>query len=419
MNRRRIITRFVLLGSIVAAFFIARHWVLKRYAGAEPIRIDDEPAAATFVNAFPNLTIERPIGLTFPPDGTNRIAVISQFGSVLIFPNDPDVEEPSEMLNIRKKVSYEDSSNEDGLLGLAFHPQFKQNRQFFVYYTTKEHVNLLSRFTMSPDNPNRADPASEVEIFRSPRKASGNHNGGTLIFAPEGYLYMAIGDGGPVNDPNGNGQNVETVLGKILRIDIDRQDPGLNYAIPKDNSFVGVAGARGEIWALGLRNVWRMAFDRQANRLWAADVGEDTWEEIDLIERGGNYGWNMYEGFRKFVPKGQPPPAPPSRIIGKLTEPLFAYNHSIGNCVVGGAVYRGKNVPELVGAYLFADYVTGHVYALRCDERSGVSTTVQAIRGPPGHADMPVCSFGEDESGELYVMTSAGVINRFVPRTAK
>jgi glucose/arabinose dehydrogenase len=404
-----------LLGLFVAGFFIAKRWLLNRYSGTEPIRIDDEPAAVTFENAFPKLSIERPIFLTFPPDGTNRIAVISQFGSVLVFPNDPDVEEPSEMLNIRKKVSYEDSSNEDGLLGLAFHPRFKDNRQFFVYYTTKEHVNVLSRFTMSADDSNRAEPASEVEIFRSPRKPSGNHNGGTLIFGPDGYLYIALGDGGPINDPNGNGQNVETVLGKILRIDVDHQDPGLNYAIPKDNPFVDESGARGEIWALGLRNVWRMAFDRPTNRLWAGDVGEDTWEEIDVIERGGNYGWNTFEGFHKFIPKGQPPPTPPAHVVGKLTEPIFAYNHSIGNCIVGGAVYRGKKVPDLVGAYLFADYVTGHVYALRYDERSGSAISVQAIHGPPGRADMPVFSFGEDESGELYFMTSAGVINRFVP----
>ncbi len=416
MNCGRVTSRLALLAILLAAFFLVKHWVLKRFSGTEPIRIDDEPAAATFVNAFPNLTVERPIGLTFPPDGTNRIAVISQFGTVLIFPNDPSVEEANEMLNIRKKVSYEDSSNEDGLLGLAFHPQFKENRQFFVYCTTKQHINVLTRFVMSGDDPNRADPASEIEILRSPRKVSGNHNGGTLIFGPDGYLYVAIGDGGPVNDPNGNGQSVETVLGKILRIDVDHQDPGLNYAIPKDNPFVGVPGARGEIWALGLRNVWRMAFDRLTNRLWAGDVGEDTWEEIDPIERGGNYGWNLYEGFRKFVPKGQPPPAPPSRIIGKLTEPVFAYNHSIGNCIVGGSVYRGKNVPELVGAYLFADYVTGHIYALRYDERSGAATAVQPIRGRPGHADMPVFSFGEDESGEIYFMTSAGVINHFAPR---
>jgi glucose/arabinose dehydrogenase len=416
MNRVRVITRLALLGLIVAMFFIAKRSLLDRYSGTEPIRIDDEPAAATFENAFSNLMIERPIFLTFPPDGTNRIAVISQFGSVLIFPNDPGVEEAGEMLNIRKKVSYEDSSNEDGLLGLAFHPQFKENRQFFVYYTTKAHVNVLSRFEISVDDPNRADPASEVEIFRSPRKQSGNHNGGTLIFGPDGYLYMALGDGGPVNDPSGNGQNVETVLGKTLRIDVDHQDPGLNYAIPKDNPFVGRAGARGEIWALGLRNVWRMAFDRQSKRLWAGDVGEDTWEEIDIIERGGNYGWNTFEGFRKFIPKGQPPPAPPAHVVGKLIDPIFAYNHSIGNCIVGGAVYRGKNVPELFGAYLFADYVTGHVYALRYDERSGEATAVQPILGGPKQASMPVFSFGEDEPDELYFMTSAGVINRFVSR---
>jgi quinoprotein glucose dehydrogenase len=204
---------------------------------------------------------------------------------------------------------------------------------------------------------------------------------------------------------------VETVLGKVLRIDVDNKDPGLEYAIPKDNPFVDRAGARGEIWALGLRNVWRMAFDRQTNRLWAADVGEDTWEEIDIIERGGNYGWNINEGFHEFV-KTQPQISPPpARIVGKLTDPIFAYNHTVGNCIIGGCVYRGTRVPDLVGAYLFADYVTGQVYALRYHENSGQAVSVQRIQPKA----MPVFSFGEDESGEAYFTTSQGIINRFLP----
>ncbi len=271
-------------------------------------------------------------------------------------------------------------------------------------------MNVLSRFELSANDPNRADPGSEQELFRTPPKPSWNHNGGTIIFGPEGYLYMALGDGGPVKDPNRNGQNLQTVFGKILRIDVDDQQPGLKYAIPKDNPFVNVAGARGEIWATGLRNVWRMSFDRRTNRLWAADVGEDTWEEVNLIERGGNYGWSVREGFRPFVVKNRPP-ALPSPAARKLTDPIFAYNHSIGNCIIGGGVYRGKKVPELAGAYLFGDHVTGRLYALRFDEGTDEAITVE----PMQPAAMPVFSFGEDQSGEVYFMTTQGIVNRIVP----
>lgn len=427
MSRARVWVRLgLLIGLIVAVFWIARRTLLHAYAGSEPIAISAEPAAVTFERAFPNLFFERPVFVTFPPDGSNRIAVISQTGSVYLFPNDPDVEEPSELLNIRQRVMYPDGSNEEGLLGLAFHPKFRENRQFFLYYTGNDHVNVLSRFKMAADDADRADPASEEEIFRAPQRDSWNHNGGTILFGPDGYLYVAVGDGGPVGDPHGNAQNVGTVLGKILRIDvdpervdhdgvdhadIDREDQRPKYAVPNDNPFVGWEGARGEIWALGLRNVWRMAFDRQTNHLWAGDVGDDSWEEIDRIERGGNYGWNIKEGYQKFIAKSYPPPAPPpAHVVGKLIDPVFAYNHSIGNCIIGGCVYRGKQVPELFGAYLFADHVTGQVYALRCHEESGKAISVLRIQ-PAG---MPVFSFGEDESGEVYFTTTQGIINRFV-----
>jgi glucose/arabinose dehydrogenase len=409
MNRVRSFVRLgLLLGLIGVVFLIAKRVLVNAYLGSEPIAIGVQTAPATFERAFPNLDFDRPLVVTFPPDGTNRIAVSTQYGSLFIFPNDSSAEEPSEMLNIHKRVS-KDGSVEEGLLGLAFHPRFRENRQFFLYYTNTDHINALSRFKMSANDPNRADPDSEQELFRMP-KGSGNHNGGAIVFGHDGYLYMAIGDGGPVGDPHGNAQNAETVLGKILRIDVDRKDPGLEYAIPKDNPFVGRSGARGEIWALGLRNVWRMAFDRRTNRLWAADVGEDTWEEIDIIERGGNYGWNINEGFHKFV-KTQPPISPPpARVLGNLIDPIFAYNHSVGNCIIGGCVYRGTKVPDLIGAYLFADYVTGQVYALRYDENSGQAISVQRIQPKA----MPIFSFGEDESGEVYFTTSQGIINRFL-----
>ncbi len=397
----RLTVAIVLLGG---AFLIARRILLGEFAGSEPIAIEAQPARATFERAFPNLEIERPVGLAFPPDGSNRIAAITQFGSVFMFPNDPTVAEANEILDIHKSL-VKDGTNEEGLLGLAFHPRFRENRQFFVYYTNRDHINVVARFKMSAADANRADPDWQEEILRLPA-GTGNHNGGTIVFGPDGYLYIAVGDGGPVGDPNRNAQNAATMLGKILRIDVDRTEPGLNYAIPNDNPFVNRPGACREIWALGLRNVWRMSFDRRTNRLWAADVGEDTWEEIDILERGGNYGWNVKEGFRKFSMKGVSPA--PARTGEELIDPVFAYNHTVGNCIIGGCVYRGTKVPDLFGAYLFADYVTGQVYALSFDENSGRAVSVRRI----GAAAMPVFSFGEDEAGEVYFTTAQGVINR-------
>ncbi len=272
-NLRRFWRLVAALILAVGLFWCGRIVLLHAYAGSEPIAISSEVAPATYERAFQRVEIDRPVFLTYPPDGSNRIAVISQYGSMYLFPNDARVEEPNEALNIRQKVAYKDSSNEEGLLGLAFHPRFRENRQFFLYYTNVDHVNVLSRFTMSVADANRADADSEEEILSGPKRDSWNHNGGTIVFGPDGYLYVAVGDGGPINDPHGNGQSVGTILGKILRIDVDHQDPGLKYAIPKDNPFLGVPGARSEIWALGLRNVWRMSFDRETGRLWAGDVG--------------------------------------------------------------------------------------------------------------------------------------------------
>ena len=406
------------------------------FARTSPIAISSEQVPVKIERAFPNLTFRRPIGGAFPPDGTNRLAVISQYGKVLIFPNDPNATEAKELLDIHSKVVYHDNENEEGLLGLAFHPKFKENGELFVYYTTKDapvvgksgvatptaaHTSVLARMRISSDDPNRADPGSLEEIFRTPTKPDWNHNGGTIIFGPDGYLYIAIGDGGAANDPYAHGQDLSTVLGKVLRIDVDHQDRGLrsvdgrripdkNYAVPEDNPFVSVAGAAPEVWALGLRNIWRMSFDRQTHKLWAGEVGQDTWEEVNIIDRGGNYGWNIREGFHPFVARGGPPAGPaPEKPVGALIEPLYEYHHSVGKSITGGHVYRGKEVPELFGAYLFADYVDGQVYTLRYDEHEGKVTAVQKI----GPKQQPVFSFAEDEAGELYFMTTQGYLFRF------
>jgi quinoprotein glucose dehydrogenase len=373
-------------------------------------KVDESALAVAIEPAFTKLSVKRPIVLTHAGDGTDRVFIASQLGTVYVLPNDQQAE-GQVFLDISSRVVYKDKENEEGFLGMAFHPKFKENGQFFIYYTSADappHTSVISRFRVSKDNPNLADATFEEEIMRIPQPYW-NHNGGTLVFGPDGYLYIGLGDGGSANDPHGNGQNMNTLLGKILRIDVDRKQGNLRYAIPKDNPFAAANdGARDEIWASGIRNVWRMSFDSATGVLWAADVGQDTWEEIDLIERGGNYGWNLREGMHVFVPKrGRPHPDADKR--RDLIDPIWEYHHDVGKSITGGHVYRGRQVPELEGKYLYADYVTGKVYALHYDSQRKRVTANQTI---PGNIK-PVMSFGEDESGEVYFLTDSGSMYLF------
>jgi CubicO group peptidase (beta-lactamase class C family) len=354
---------------------------------------------------FTNFRIHRPILLTHAGDGTNRLFVPSQLGTIYAFPNDPSVEEPSVFLDIASRVVYQDKENEKGLLGMAFHPKYRENGEFFVYYTptdtAKPHTIAVSRFRVSKDDPSKADPDSEERLLEV-EHPFWTHKGGTIVFGPDGYLYIAIGDGGLANDPYKNGQNLNTLLGKILRIDVDHKDEGRAYAIPKDNPFAGQAGKRGEIWSYGMRNPWRIAFDRQTGTLWCGDVGQDLWEEIDLIVKGGNYGWNLREGVHKFGARGADPNP-------EFIEPIWEYHHEVGKSITGGHIYRGKKLPELAGCYLFADYVAGKVWALKYDEAKRTVDSLQTISGNI----MPIISFGEDEQGETYYTTDTGSIYTF------
>lgn len=374
-------------------------------------QVDESPLAVQAVKAFAKLRFMRPIVLTHAGDGTGRVFVASQLGAIHVFDNDQDAAQTRVFLDITPRVVYKDRENEEGLLGLAFHPQYKTNGELFVYYTTTQgppHTSVISRFRVSKDDPNRADPASEEEILRIPQPYW-NHNGGTIVFGPDGYLYVGLGDGGSKNDPHANGQNLGTLLGKILRIDVDRRDPGLNYAIPQDNPFVGRGeGVRGEIYALGIRNVWRIAFDRETGLCWAGDVGQDLWEEIDLIVPGGNYGWNLREGMHPFGPQGV-------EARSDLIDPIWEYPHTVGKSITGGHVYRGRKVPALVGSYLYADYVTGKLWALKYDVQQKRVTANRPIAGNV----FPVMSFGEAEDGEVYYMTDAGFLHRFEAAAAQ
>jgi glucose/arabinose dehydrogenase len=374
--------------------------------GAE---VDDTPFPLEAVPAFPDLRWTgwkpedekgrvaplRPVILTHAGDGSDRVFVATEHGVIHVFPNDQKATQTKVFLDLRDRVVYDDNQNEEGFLGLAFHPQYRKNGEFFVFYTRRQPklTNVLSRFRVSRDDPDRADPASEEELLRLTRPFW-NHDGGTLCFGPDGYLYVAVGDGGAANDPYHHGQDLSKLFGKVLRIDVDHKESGKNYAVPADNPFVGRANARPEVWAYGVRNPWRMAFDRKTGVLWASDVGQNLYEEIDLLTRGGNYGWSIREGLHPFGPDGVGPRP-------DLIDPIWEYRHDVGKSLTGGAVYRGTRLPELEGWYLYADYVSARIWALRYDEGKKRVVANRKLGDP----NVPVLSFGEDEKGEIYFLT--------------
>jgi glucose/arabinose dehydrogenase len=372
--------------------------------------VDDTPLSLKPAVAFPKLKWTgwsgetdtgkpnplRPIVLTHFGDGSNLVVVATQHGVIHTFPNDQQATATKVFLDIRDRVKYDDKTNEEGFLGLCFHPRYKETGEFFAFYTPKKEkgVNVVSRFRVSKDDPDKADPASEEEVIRF-QKPYWNHDGGTICFGPDGFLYVTHGDGGLGGDPHDNGQNLGSLLGKIHRLDVDRKEGGKNYAIPKDNPFVGVKDAKPEIFAYGLRNVWRMAFDRKTGQLWAADVGQNLYEEIDLIVKGGNYGWNRREAYHPFGARGK-------GASKEFVEPIWEYHHDVGKSLTGGTVYRGKLLPELDGHYVYGDYVTAKVWALKYDDAKGRVVANRPVKDPA----KPILSFGEDEAGEVYLLTT-------------
>lgn len=378
-----------------------------------PPGLDTRPLDIEVVEAFPNIRIARPVVITNFGDGSNRVVVGSQFGQIYVLPNDPNAREPQLMMDISDRVTYKENENEEGFLGLAFHPDFENNREFFVYYTSsaEPHLSVISRFRASEEDETKGLPESEEQIMTI-QQPFWNHNGGTIIFGPDGYLYVGLGDGGKANDPLQAGQDPSQILGSILRIDVDNRPEGHAYGIPPDNPFVGVTGARPEIYAIGVRNIWRMEFDPKTGTLWAADVGQNLWEEVNVIEKGGNYGWSLREGGHAFDlhPTGGSPPRP------ALIDPLVEYPHTDdwGKSVTGGAVWRSKRLPQLDGWYLYGDYVTGKLWALNYDEQND---KVLANR-PIEWQGLPVFTFGQTEDGEVLMSTmmSGGRIYRFVDK---
>lgn len=344
--------------------------------------------SAKVVNAYPKLTFSSPVEYTHANDGTNRVFVVEQEGKIRVFENDANTSSAGTYLDIRKKVA---ASGEMGLLGLAFHPDFKKNGFFYVNYTKNNpRETVVSRFKASSANAAQVDPASEVVLFRFAQPYS-NHNGGKVLFGPDGFLYVSTGDGGSGGDPQNNGQNKSSWLGKILRVDVNSTEKG-QYGIPADNPFKGNAkGYREEIFAYGLRNPWRISFDDEG-RLWAGDVGQNSIEEVDIITKGGNYGWRVKEGNADYNAKDNAVNA------ADLVAPVWQYSHNNGDIsITGGVVYQGSAYPSLRGKYIVADYASGRLWALT--PNGSKTATVQELMTRAGS----ISAFGEDQKKEIYL----------------
>ncbi len=345
----------------------------------------------------------RPIYVTHAGDESNRLFLIEQSGKIWILNDGARSAQPFlDVSRIISPAALGAGFTEQGLLGLAFHPDYAANGAFFVNFTDGNGDTVVAKYQVSESNPFLADVNNAQVVFRLAQPYS-NHNGGHIDFGPDGYLYIALGDGGWANDPLGAGQNRGLLLATILRIDIDGDRP---YAIPPDNPFVDDPNAHDEIWAYGLRNVWRFSFDRLTGDMYFADVGQNQWEEINFQPAdspgGENYGWNVWEGNHIFAGGSAPNHVPP----------IFEYTRNMGCSVTGGYVYRGQAVPELQAAYIFGDFCTGRIWATWRDPDLNWQT--QQIM----NTDLEISSFGEDENGELYVIDYGGSLYRFDPADA-
>lgn len=356
-----------------------------------------------FTEAFPALTFDSPTDIVSAPDDSARMFVVEQDGLIKVFSNASDVASVSTFLDLTGLTT---ASGERGLLSLAFHPDYADNGYLFVHYSAiADGATVVARYKVMDADPNVVDPAS-ARIFFTTSQPYAIHNGGKIAFGPDGYLYIGLGDGGDGGDPLGNGQNLSTPLGAILRIDVDTPGDSTEYSIPSDNPFAGNSdGYREEIFAYGLRNPFRMSFDPITGDLWVGDVGQATREEVDIITSGGNYGWNTMEGTFCYDP------ATDCDKTG-LELPVYDYSRSLGASVTGGYVYRGSALPELYGRYIFGDFSSGRIFALL---KSGENVDVSELIDTPYF----ISTFGVDATGELYFTNyESGQLYKMVPRSA-
>lgn len=344
------------------------------------------PVDYSIVDAFPSLSFDQPLYLTHDGKNSNLIYVVEKTGKIKVFENDPSTDSVDVFVDLSDQISLD--GNEEGLLGLAFHPNFSENGYYYVNYTNQA-GSVISRLT-------EGVPDSEVVLLTYSQPYS-NHNGGHLTFGPDGYLYIASGDGGSSGDPNNNAQNTSSYLGKILRIDVDNTEGDKAYAIPADNPFKDENGdIVQEIYAYGLRNPWRFSFDELRELLIAADVGQNMMEEINLIDKGGNYGWNIMEGTLEYSQSN----------VDKSTfeSPIWTYEHPIGESITGGYTYYGTENPSLYGTYIYGDFISGKIWGLWLD----------ADQTPQNHelldTELMISSFGVDADSELYVIDYQGKI---------
>ncbi len=357
-------------------------------------------AQYSMVSAYPSLTFSSPIFITHAGDGSNRMYVVEKGGLIKTFPNDSTVASATVFLDVTARLI--NNYTERGLLGLAFHPNYSTNRYFYIFYTKAGTGDLvIARFQRNISNPLIADSNSQLILMTIPHSTYLNHNGGMLMFGADGYLYIGVGDGGSEGDPNHNGQNTNTWLSKILRIDVDNPSGGNNYGIPPTNPFVS-GGGNPEIYAWGTRNPWRFSMDPVSHTIYVGDVGQDTWEEVDTL-KSGNYGWSIMEATHCYNP------ATGCNETG-LILPIKEYQHIGGACsITGGYVYRGSRRPELIGRYIYGDYCTGKIWKLRLV--NGALTEDSLLMQAP----FSISSFGVDQNNELYAcqFSGTGKIYRF------
>ncbi len=361
-------------------------------------------AQYSLVPAFPNLgTFNKPTELVNSGDGTNRMFLVEEFGLIYVFPNNPQTGTKKVFLDLRNKVA---TFVQTGILGLAFHPNYKNNRYIYVYYvynnaTLTGFISRISRFTTNANNPDSALSSSEVVMIDTPVEYPG-HYGGKITFGRDGYLYISLGDAGTGSTGGELAQDMTSLKGKLLRIDVNIPSGGLNYSIPVSNPFAGnIQGIKEEIYASGFRNMWKFSYDSVTNVMWGADVGEHRYEEINLIQKGKNYGWNMMEGFHCY----SWPDTNFCDSAGRgFSPPIFEYTHDEGLSVIGGYVYRGTKFPELYGKYIYGDYVAGKIWALAYPSLINTLLT---------DTNCFLVSFGTDESKEIYTVSSAGNIYKF------